>query len=397
MKVLYKYISKPFSSPFRGTGGIRGTAVIKYLIEKEFKQLFRNSFLPKLILIFPCMIMILMPWAANLEIKNINLNVVDNDHSVVSRRLVDKIGASTYFRTTDLPDTYDEALLAVEAGTADVVLEIPRDFEKDWMSGKAPRLLVAANAVNGTKGSLGGSYLSSIISDYTRELRSEAPTKALAGQPVPRVGISTRNLYNPTLNYKLFMVPALMVMLLTMICGFLPALNVVGEKEAGTIEQINVTPVNKFTFIAAKLIPYWLIGFVILTICFILAWLLYGILPAGHFLTIYGFALVFLPVVSGFGLVISNHSATLQQAMFVMWFFMLVLILMSGLFTPIHSMPGWAQWITRFNPLRYFVEVMRTIYLRGGGFSELLPQLGALLAFAVVANVWAVKSYRKSS
>lgn len=397
MKVLYKYILKPFSSPFRGTGGIRGTAVIKYLIEKEFKQLFRNSFLPKLILIFPCMIMILMPWAANLEIKNINLNVVDNDHSVVSRRLVDKIGASTYFCTTDLPDTYDEALLAVEAGTADVVLEIPRDFEKDWMRGKAPRLLVAANAVNGTKGSLGGSYLSSIISDYTRELRSEAPTKALAGQPVPRVGISTRNLYNPTLNYKLFMVPALMVMLLTMICGFLPALNVVGEKEAGTIEQINVTPVNKFTFIAAKLIPYWLIGFVILTICFILAWLLYGILPAGHFLTIYGFALVFLPVVSGFGLVISNHSATLQQAMFVMWFFMLVLILMSGLFTPIHSMPGWAQWITRFNPLRYFVEVMRTIYLRGGGFSELLPQLGALLAFAVVANVWAVKSYRKSS
>ena len=139
------------------------------------------------------------------------------------------------------------------------------------------------------------------------------------------------------------MVPALMVMLLTMICGFLPALNVVGEKEAGTIEQINVTPVRKFTFIAAKLIPYWLIGLVVLTICFVLAWLLYGILPAGHFLTIYGMALVFLPVVSGFGLVISNHSATLQQAMFVMWFFMLILILMSGLFTPIHSMPECAM------------------------------------------------------
>ena len=371
--------------------------MIKFLIEKEFKQLFRNSFLPKLIFIFPCMIMILMPWAANLEIKNINLNIVDNDQSALSRRLVDKIGASTYFRTTDLPDTYDQGLIAIEAGSADVVLEIPQDFEKDWMQGKAPRLLVAANAVNGTKGSLGGSYLSSIISDYTRELRSESPSEVLVGKPLPRVDISTMNLFNPTLNYKLFMVPALMVMLLTMICGFLPALNVVGEKEAGTIEQINVTPVNKFTFIAAKLIPYWLIGFVVLTICFILAWLLYGILPAGHFFTIYGFALVFLPVVSGFGLVISNHSATLQQAMFVMWFFMLVLILMSGLFTPIHSMPGWAQWITRINPLRYFVEVMRTIYLRGGGFSELLPQLGALLTFAFIFNLWAVKSYRKSS
>lgn len=108
--------------------------MIKYLIEKEFKQLFRNSFLPKLIFIFPCMIMILMPWAANLEIKNINLNIVDNDHSVVSRRLVDKIGASTYFRLTALPDTYDEALLGVEKGTADVILEIPHDFEKDWIN-----------------------------------------------------------------------------------------------------------------------------------------------------------------------------------------------------------------------------------------------------------------------
>lgn len=372
--------------------------MIKFLIEKEFKQLLRNSFLPKMIFIFPCMIMILMPWAANLEIKNINLNIVDNGHSVLSRRLVDKIGASTYFRTTALPDTYNDGLEGVEVGTADIILEIPRDFEKDWVHGKSPRLLIAANAVNGTKGGLGSSYLSSIISDYTRELQVESPTHGMhSGRALPKMGITTQNLFNPNLNYKLFMVPALMVMLLTMICGFLPALNVVGEKEAGTIEQINVTPVGKFTFILAKLIPYWLIGYMVLTICFFLAWLLYGILPAGHFLTIYLFSMVFLLVVSGFGLVISNHSATLQQAMFVMWFFMLILILMSGLFTPIHSMPQWAQLIAALNPLKYFVEVMRTIYLRGGGFTDLLPQLGTLLVFAAFFNLWAVKSYRKSS
>lgn len=372
--------------------------MIKYLIEKEFKQLFRNSFLPKLIFVFPCMIMILMPWAANLEIKNINLNIVDNDHSVLSRRLVDKIGASTYFRTTNLPDTYNEGLRGVEIGTADIILEIPRHFEKDWMRGKSPRLLVAANAVNGTKGGLGSTYLASIINDYNRELRAESPLQMVTGgKAFPRVDISTQNLFNPHLNYKLFMVPALMVMLLTMICGFLPALNVVGEKEVGTIEQINVTPVSKFTFIIAKLIPYWLIGFMVLTICFFLAWLLYGILSAGHFVTIYLFAVVFLFVVSGFGLVISNHSSTLQQAMFVMWFFMLIFILMSGLFTPIHSMPQWAQFIAALNPLKYFVEVMRTIYLRGGGFASLLPQLGALLTFAIFFNLWAVSSYRKSS
>ena len=147
--------------------------MMKYLLEKEFKQLLRNSFLPRLIVMFPCMIMLLMPWAANLEIKNINLNIVDSDHSTLSRRLVEKIAASTYFRTTALPATYDRALVNVEEGTADVVLEIPQDFERQWTRGTSPHVLIAANAVNGTKGSLGSSYLSAIVSDYVRELQAE--------------------------------------------------------------------------------------------------------------------------------------------------------------------------------------------------------------------------------
>ncbi|MCM0220521.1 ABC transporter permease [Bacteroides fragilis] len=371
--------------------------MIKYLIEKEFKQLLRNSFLPRLIFIFPCMIMLLMPWAANLEIKNIRMNIIDNDHSALSRRLVNKITASTYFRTTALPDSYKEGLEAIEAGTADVLLEIPGDFEKDWVNGEAAHVLVAANAVNGTKGGLGSSYLSAIINDYGTELQAESGNIPVAANgDLPRIDILTQNLFNPNLDYKLFMIPALMVMLLTMLCGFLPALNIVGEKEAGTIEQINVTPVGKFTFILAKLIPYWLIGFVVLTLCFILAWALYGIFPAGHFLVIYFFAIIFVLAVSGLGLVISNHSATMQQAMFVMWFCMLILILMSGLFTPVRSMPEWAQWITMLNPLKYFMQVMRMVYLKGSGSIDLLPQLGALLAFALFFNIWAVKSYRKS-
>lgn len=371
--------------------------MIKYLIEKEFKQLFRNPFIPKLILLFPCMIMILMPWAASLEIKNIRLDIVDGDHSALSRRLVEKVMASTYFHVKACPDTYDEGLRHVEEGMADIVLEIPRNFEKDWMTGRSPRLLIAANAVNGTKGGMGSSYLSSIVSDYARDLAESGGRSASSVARLPQVEVQTLNLFNPRLNYKLFMVPALMVMLLTLICGALPALNVVGEKEAGTIEQINVTPVGKFTFIIAKLIPYWLIGLLVLSICFLLAWALYGILPVGHFLTIYFFSIIFLLLISGFGLVVSNYSSTLQQAMFVMFFFILILVLMSGLFTPIHSMPRWAQTITYINPLRYFVEVMRTVYLRGGGILDLLPQLGALVLFAVGFNLWAVVSYRKNS
>lgn len=370
--------------------------MIKFLIEKEFKQLLRNSFLPKLILVFPCMIMLLMPWAVNLEIKNIQLNIVDNDHSAISQRLVNKIAASTYFRLVEVPASYEEGLRNIEIGTADIVMEIPRHLERDWMNGEDTHILIAANAVNGTKGGLGSSYLSSIINDYAAALRSEYPATATVSGAFPSIGIDTQGLFNPNLNYKLYMIPALMVMLLTLICGFLPALNIVSEKEVGTIEQINVTPVPKFIFILAKLLPYWLIGFVVLTVCFILAWLIYGIVPVSHFAIIYFFSVLFVLVMSGFGLVISNYSATMQQSMFVMWFCLLVVILMSGLFTPITSMPEWAQLITIFNPLRYFMEVMRMIYLKGSGFVDLLPQLGILLLFVVVFNIWAVLSYHKN-
>lgn len=370
--------------------------MIKFLIEKEFKQLLRNSFLPKLIVIFPCMIMLLMPWAVSLEIKNIQLNIVDNDHSVASQRLVDKIASSTYFRLMDVPVSYQEGLKNIESGSADIVMEIPPHFERDWANGGDAHILIAANAVNGMKGGLGSSYLASIITDYAAELRAESPDALSVTGVVPSIRVDSLHLFNPNLNYKLYMIPALMGMLLTLICGFLPALNVVSEKEIGTIEQMNVTPVSKFTFILAKLLPYWLIGFIVLTLCFVLAWLLYGIVPVGHFSVIYCFAILFVLTMSGFGLVISNYSSTMQQSMFVMWFCLLLLILMSGLFTPVSSMPKWAQVITSFNPLKYFMEAMRMVYLKGSGFAELLPQLGILLLFVLFFNTWAVRSYRKS-
>lgn len=371
--------------------------ILKYLIEKEFKQLLRNSFLPRLIVMFPCMIMLLMPWAANQEIRNVHVYVVDNDHSIISQRLVDKIAASTYFHLAEVSSSYTDGLIAIEKGSADIILEIPRHLERNYINGAPAQVLIAANAVNGTKGGLGSSYLTAIINQYAAELSSEQPAEVHTAGLIPTIGIVTQNLFNAHLDYKHFMVPALVVMLLTLLCGFLPALNIVGEKEVGTIEQINVTPVGKFTFILAKLIPYWLVGFVVLTFCFVLAWLLYGITPMGHFAVIYLFASIFILAVSGMGLVISNHSSTMQQAMFVMWFCMLILILLSGLFTPIRSMPQWAQAITDFNPLKYFMQVMRMVYLKGSGVSDLLPQLGALATFAVCFNVWAVWSYRKKS
>ena len=361
--------------------------VLKYLIGKEFKQMRRNPIIPRLILAFPCMMMILMPWAANLEIKYNNLAVVDLDYSALSRRLVEKVASTDYFNLVENAPDYGRALESVERGEADVILEIPRDFAKSLGTGCPVELQISANSINGTKGGLGSSYLSTVVNDFVNQ--------ELGGTGMAR--LSVLNLYNLHLNYKVFMVPALLIMMLTLLCGFLPALNIVSEKEVGTIEQLNVTPLNKFVFILAKLVPYWIVGLVVLSIGLVLSAVLYGIVPSGSLWLIYFFSCIYILTMSGFGLIISNYSATMQQAMFVMFFFLMVFILMSGLFTPVRSMPDWAQWIAAFNPLTYFIQVMRMIFLKGCGLTDLWPQFGKMLCFMSVFAGVAVWSYRKTN
>ena len=208
---------------------------------------------------------------------------------------------------------------------------------------------------------------------------------------------SILNLYNKYQNYKVFMIPALMGILMMMLCGFLPALNIVGEKEKGTIEQINVTPVSKWSFIFAKLIPYWIIGLVVLSLCLVLSWLVYGITCQGPLLLVYLLAVLLALFFSSLGLIISNYSDTMQQAMLVMWFFVVCLMLLSGLFTPVRSMPDWAYLTTYINPMHYFVDAIRTVFVRGGGFSSIAHQVLALLLIASLVTVCAVGSYRKNS
>jgi len=369
--------------------------MIRYLIEKEFKQTFRNYIIPKLLVFLPMMVIFVFPWASNQEITNINAIVVDKDHSSYSNRLTKKIAASSYFNLMGVTGSYDDALMNVEREKGDMILEIRPDFEKDLLNKGAAEVMISANAVNIIKGGLGSTYMMGIVRDFAGEIRSEK-IQSSGKTVLPVIDVVTQNRFNPFMDYKMMMIPALMVVLLTIVCGFLPTLNIVNEKELGTIEQINVTPVSRFTFIVAKLIPYWIIGLAEFTFCLTLAALLYGLIPAGNLLTIYLSVFIYILVISGLGLVVSNHSSTIQQAVFVMFFFLIIFILISGLFTPIASMPDWAQTFTLFNPLRYFIEIMRMVYLKGSSISHLTNQLLALLTFAVILNSWAIMSYRKS-
>ena len=359
---------------------------LKYLIQKEFTQIRRNAFLPRLIIVFPIMVMCVLPWVMNMEVKNVVVDVVDLDHSTLSQRLTHDIEHNNYFVFHGQKASYAEALNDIEHTKADVAVVIPKDYSKDLARGQQPQVLIAANAVNGTKGSMGAAYLSQVVT-------ANANPSALAIQGK----VSTLFLYNKHMDFKLFMIPALFAIVMMLMTGFLPALNIVGEKEAGTIEQINVTPVSKWSFILAKLIPYWMIALFIVTVCLLLAWLIYGITSAGSLGLIYLLAMLLALFFSSFGLVVSNYSDTMQQAIFVMWFFVVILLLLSGLFTPTRSMPSWAYLTTYVNPMHYFVEAVRTVFIRGGDFQSIAHQVFALAGIGTFMAAWAVRSYKKNS
>lgn len=369
---------------------------LKFLLQKEFRQIFRDPSILRVILIMPVIQLLVLPWAADYEMKNIKLSVVDQDHSDYSRELVNKITSSGYFILTDYTSSYDASLQQIERDKADLVLQIPDNFEKELIKEDEATLFMALNAINGVKASLGGAYLRNIVQDYNREVRMEW-IQFPRFSPETQIEVTSSNWYNPLMNYKFFMVPGILVILLTMVGSNLAAVNIVKEKEIGTIEQINVTPVKKFHFILGKLIPFWVLGLVVLTIGLTISRLFYGIIPAGSFITIYVFAAVYLLAVLGLGLLLSTYSSNQQQAMLLSFFLMMIFILLGGLYTSIDSMPEWARWITRFNPVSYFIEVMRMVVLKGSSLADIRYHLLTMLGFAVFFNLWAVLSYHKRS
>lgn len=369
---------------------------LKFLLQKEFRQIFRDKAIIRIIFIMPVIQLLILPLAADYEMKNIKLSVVDHDHSEYSRQLISKITASGYFLLNDYSPSFDKSINEIEHDRSDLIMEIPANFEKDLVKQDEAKIFVAVNAINGVKGNLGGAYLRTIIQNYNTEVRTEW-VQLPRFSPETQIEVTSSNWFNPLMNYKYFMVPGILVILLTMVGANLTAINIVKEKEIGTIEQINVTPVKKYHFILGKLIPFWVLGLVVLTMGLTVARVAYGIIPTGSFFTIYVFAAVYLLAILGLGLLISTYSVNQQQSMLLSFFLMMIFVLLGGLYTSIDSMPEWAQWITKFNPVSYFVNVMRMVVLKGSNLADISKDLLIMGGFAVVLNGWAILSYRKRS
>jgi len=362
-------------------------------LEKEFRQIFRDTIILTVLFGMPAIELLILPFAANYEVRNIYLVVVDHDHSSDSRRLIEQIKNSAYFELAGYKHSYKEALIMMESDEADLILEIPNGFERNLVRESSSKVFVAVNAINGVKANIGEAYLQKILMDYNDHLRVQLTAGALP--PISQIEVSISNWFNPLLDYNKFMVPGILAILATIISVFFSATNIVKEKEIGTIEQINVTPIKKLNFILGKLIPFWILSVIIFTVGLLIAWLVYAIIPVGSLFLLYGFLSIYLVAILGFGLLVSDFCSNQQQANLVIFFFIMIWALMGGLFTSIDSMPYWAKVVTFFNPIRYLIEVFRLIILKGSNFHDLLPHFGIMTLFAVFFNGLAVKYYRK--
>lgn len=366
---------------------------IKHIIIKEFTQIKRNKVMLPMLSVMPIVQLILLSYAADFEIKHLKLAVLDNDMSIQSAQLINKFEASGYFETSFSSFSEQQALDEMEKDNADVILNIPREFSENLNTNTPVNVQVLINAVNNQKAGIAANYTQQVINLFNQELNEHVRSEI---KPLS-LNIKESYWYNPELNYKVYMVPGILAVLVSILTAFISGVNIVREREIGTIEQLNVSPIKKYEFLLGKLIPFWIIGMILLALGLTAAYLIFGITVAGSIWLLFGFGAIFLVTILGLGMFISTFANTQQQAMFTTWFFMILFILMSGLFTPVDAMPQWAKVINVINPLKYFVEVMRMIMLKGSGFAETYKIFGIIVFFAFAFNALAVYNYKKTA
>jgi len=368
-----------------------------FILKKEFKQIFRNKSLLPFIFVMPIIQLLVLVNAATLETKNIKISIVDNDLSSASRQLSAKFIHSPFYIVSYQGFSIKDAEVQLLKNETDIILHIPIDFERNLVKYNHEKVQFLVNAINGTSAGLASAYSNSIVMDFNKNLVAEWFPVNSHHTENQQITIESSFWYNPELNYKIYMVPAILVLLVTIVGLFLSSMNLVREKELGTIEQINVTPIKKYQFILGKLLPFWFIALFELALGITIGKLFFNVPIVGSLATVFVISGIYMLVVLGMGLFVSTITDTMQQAMFISWFFMLVFTMMSGIFTSTDNMPDWAQTVNLFNPVMHFMRCMRMILLKGSEFKNLTREILALLTLGTLWIGLAVWRYRKTS
>lgn len=367
-----------------------------FLIRKEFIQIFRNKFIGRAIFAVPIVQMLLLVPAVTFEIKNVNLCIIDRDMTSESRGLIAQLEGSTFFKVRYSTISEEKANEYLDKGKCDLILNFPAGFGAEILKGNQSKLMVSANAINAATAQLSWAYLNGVIRDYNANIIAENIGLMPVTQ-VKQINVTNRYWYNELLNYKYYMLPGILGILVTAIGFLLAGLNLVREKEIGTIEQINVTPVRKSQFIIAKMVPFLVIGLIDLAIGLAIGKLTFSVPFEGSIMVLFLGSAIFLVAVLGLALFISTLSGTQQQYMFTAFFFMIIFILMSGIFTPFESMPQWAQKFDLLNPVAYLIRINRMVMLKGSTIADISRDLWSLAIIAVFFTAFAVRRYRKTA
>lgn len=377
---------------------------LRFLLRKEFLQILRDPALVRMLFMIPIVQLLILSNAATFEVKRARMHVVDHDRSAMSRGVVDRLVASGRFVATEHSGSTAAGDGALMRRDVEMVLVIPTHFERDVVRTRTAAVQLSMNAEDGAAAGVTQAYARQILMRYGAELTTRlVPQVAVAGARAEappqrgqaRVEVRSRGWYNTELDYRFYMVPGILVQLITIVGTLLTAMNIVREKEAGTLDQLNVTPVSRAVFIAAKLIPLWVIAMLVLTIGLAVARFVFGVPMLGSILLVFGGAGLYLIAALGIGLWVSTVTETQQQAMFVNFAILMVYLLMSGLFTPVSAMPHWAQWVARANPMMHFIAMMRAVMLKGATLTDVLPQLGVLAVAGTLVLTVAVRQYHK--
>jgi len=366
-----------------------------YLIQKEFRQIRREKAYIAIIFLLPFIQLVILGHAITTDVRNVGAVVVDHDHSTFSRRVADALTSGDTFRPLGTVASEQEARELLERGTATLAIILPPHCERDLIQGRQPAVQLLLDGVDGNSAGVALGYLQGLFAGLMREWLPQAPGLARQAVNLHLVTLEPRMWYNATLISVNHIVPGILAVLLTMITLFLTAMNIVREREIGTMEQLLVTPVRGWELILGKVLPFVLLAFLLLNVGIVAIWLIFRIPLEGSLLLLYTMSLLFMLSSLGLGILISTLARTQQQAMFIAWFFSIFTILLSGFFIPIENMPDVIQYLTYGNPLRYFMTVVRGIYQKGSGAAALLNEVAGMAVIAAVTTSLAVARLSK--
>ncbi|MFQ6112718.1 MAG: ABC transporter permease [bacterium] len=357
---------------------------ILYLIQKEFRQVFRDKPMMFIIFFAPLVQMIVLGFAITIDIKNVKTVIADYDNTPLSREISRRIENNPYFLVTGYIQGQSSIRKQLDEWKAQMAIVIPQHFSRDFERKLRPEIQLIVDGLDGNTAGIALGYAQGILADFAAEIIKSDQSYASLLHKISLVEPETRMWYNLNLESKNYMVPGLIAVLLTMVSMFLTSMGLVREKEIGTLEQLMVTPIKTWQLIVGKVLPFLILGFFELSLMLFVAFVVFRLTVVGDLLLLFILAALYLLSTLGLGIFISTLAKTQQQAMFISWFFMIFMIFMSGFFFPVENMPSFVQKITYLDPMRYFIIILREIFLKGTSATFLVNEILSLFTFGVL-------------